>query len=296
MIESLTNLNIKGACFFDESLDNHTTFNIGGRVKMWIEPKDLDDLKCALKEITLSGLKWRVIGNGSNILAGESGLPDIVIKLNNFNKLKCEGNIIKAESGVSLANLIGFSVEQNLSGLEFLTGIPGLTGGAIKGNAGAQGKNTGSILKEIHVMDNKGDVYRIPKEKIHFGYRYSDIRNDLVILEGVFGLSQGDSYNINSIVKNYISKRKENFPTEPSAGCVFKNPKDISAGRLIDGLGLRGFTIGKAMVSHKHANIIVNLGGACSKDVYSLVKYVQNEVYNKTGIKLELEIECWGDF
>lgn len=294
MIETLSSLNIKGACFFDESLDRHTTFNIGGRVKLWIEPLDVLDLKNAIIEITANGLSWRAIGNGSNILAGEYGLPDVVIKLSNFNKLTIDGNTIKADAGVSLAKLVGFAIEKGLSGLEFLSGIPGTVGGAIKGNAGAQGKNLDSVLVEIYVMDGQGAIYTVSKEEIFFGYRYSDIKDDIIILGGIFKLCQCDPSKINDTVKGYLSKRKEIFPTQASAGCIFKNPKDMSAGRLIDRIGLRGFGIGKAMVSCKHANIIVNLGGANSKDVHSLIKYVWDEIYHKTGIKLELEIDCWG--
>lgn len=295
MIEILPSLNIKGACLFDEPLDIHTTFNIGGRVKLWVEPLDVSDLKNAISEITANGLSWRAIGNGSNILAGEYGLPDVVIRLSNFNKLSVAGNTIKADAGVSLAKLIGFAVEKGLAGIEFLSGIPGTVGGAIKGNAGAQGKNLDSVLMEIYVMDSQGAIRTVPKEKIFFGYRYSDIRNDIIILGGVFKLYQNDPDKINNAVKDYLSRRKEIFPTQPNAGCIFKNPKDMSAGKLIDRIGLKGFTIGKAVVSYKHANIIVNPGGANSRDVHSLIRYVWDEVYRRTGIKLELEIDCWGD-
>lgn len=295
MIETLTGLQIKGACFFDEPLDRHTTFNIGGRIGLLIEPLDINDLKIAMGEIKSNGLSWRVIGNGSNILAGEYGLPDVVIKLSNFNKLAIDRYTVRAESGVSLAKLAGFSIENNLSGLEFLTGIPGQVGGSIKGNTGAQGRSMGDVLKEICVMDGEGNVYNIPREKISFGYRYSDIRSDIIILGGVFRLVPGDRDKMQEVVRDYLNKRNAIFPKEPNAGCIFKNPPDISAGRLIDGLGLRGFTIGKAMVSYRHANVIVNLGGAASKDVHSLIEYIIEEVYRKAGIRLELEIDCWGD-
>lgn len=295
MIESLTSLNIRGACFFDEPLDRHTTFKVGGKVKMWIEPQDISDLKCALKEITANGLSWRVIGNGSNILAGENNLPDVVIKLSNFNKLDIDGYAIIAESGASLSRLVGFSIENSLCGLEFLAGIPGLVGGAIKGNAGANGKNIDSVLKEISLMDREGNVHIMPSEKINFGYRYSDIGDDVIILNAVFNLVPGGSEDIQELVRGYLNKRKEKFPSEPSAGCIFKNLPDMSAGRLIDSLGIKGFTIGDAMVSYKHANVIVNLGGAGAKDVSGLIKHIKDEVYKKAGINLELEIDCWGD-
>lgn len=294
MIETLPALSIKGACLFDEPLDRHTTFNIGGKVKLWIEPQDIEDLKNALKEIRDSGLSWRVIGNGSNVLAGGNGLPDVVIKLTSLNRLNIDGYTIRAESGASLSRLVGFSVENSLSGLEFLTGIPGQVGGAIKGNAGSQGKSIDSVLKEVCVLDSTGEIYNIPRDAISFGYRYSGFRDDIIILSGIFNLVQGDSSKMQDTVKGYLAKRREIFPTEPNAGCIFKNLPYMSAGRIIDNLGLKGFTIGKAMVSYRHANVIVNLGGATSKDVHSLITYIQDEVYHKTGERLELEIDCWG--
>lgn len=294
MIETLTALNIKGACLFDEPLERHTTFNIGGSVKLWIEPQDIEDLRNALKEIKDSGLSWRVIGNGSNILASDNGLPDVVIKLTSLNRLNIDGYTIRAESGASLSRLVGLSVENSLSGLEFLTGIPGQVGGAIKGNAGSQGKSIDSVLKEACVMDTSGEIYNISRDEIPFGYRYSGFRDDTIILSGVFNLVQGDSNKMQDAVKGYLAKRREIFPTEPNAGCIFKNLPYMSAGRIIDNLGLKGFTIGKAMVSHRHANVIVNLGSATAMDVHSLITYVQDEVYRRVGERLELEIDCWG--
>lgn len=294
MIETLPTLNIKGACLFDEPLERHTTFNIGGKIKLWVEPHDVEDLKIALKEVVEAGLSWRVIGNGSNILAAENGLPDAVIKLSNLNNLTVDENTIKAEAGASLSKLIGFSIENSLSGLEFLTGIPGQVGGAVKDNAGAQGKSIDTVLSEICIMDRNGEIYTTPRDEITFGYRYAGLKGDNIILSSTFSLVKGDSDNMQDTVKGYLARRREIFPTEPNAGCIFKNLPYISAGRLIDNLGLKGFTIGNAMVSHRHANVIVNLGGATVKDVYSLITYVQDEVYNKTGERLELEIDCWG--
>lgn len=286
---------VKGACFIDESLSSHTTFNIGGRAGLWIEPQDEDDLRNVLKEVIAGGLTWGIIGNGSNILAGEYGLPEVVIKLVNFNNISVDGHKIIAGSGVSLAKLVGFSVEHGLSGLEFLTGIPGLVGGAVKGNAGAQGRSMGEVIKELYVMDVKGIVHKIPRDKISFKYRNTDIKNDFVILRAVFDLVKSDKEAMHGLVKTYLNKRTESFPNEPNAGCIFKNPPFTSAGELIDKLGLKGFTVGKAMVSHKHANIIVNMDGADSKDVARLIKYVQDKVYEKIGIMLETEIIYWGN-
>lgn len=297
MIKTITNLQniIRGTCLFNEPLSKYTTFNIGGTVGLWIEPHDIDDLKNIMREIKSNGLSWKVIGNGSNILAGEHGLPDIVMRLSNFKKLTVNGSTIEVEGGVSLAKLIGFSIENSLSGLEFLTGIPGQVGGTIKGNAGAQGRCIADVLKYVCVIDEGGNISNLSIDNINFAYRYSDIKKDVIILNSVFRLGMGESSKIREVVESYLRNRNKIFPKEPSVGCIFKNPAEKSAGRLIDELGLKGFTIGRAMVSYKHANVIINLGGASAKDVSSLIEYVREDVYNKTGIRLELEIDCWGN-
>lgn len=285
---------VKGVCFINEPLSRHTTFRIGGNVGLFIEPRDGEDLKNILKEIKANDLTWKVIGNGSNILAGEHNLPDVVIKLVNFNSLSVDGNTIRAGSGAALAKLIGFAIENGLSGLGFLAGIPALAGGAIKGNAGAQGKSISDVLKSIDVMDVDGNMRNIPRDKILFNYRKSDISNNIVILNGFFDLVKGDKDAMQDLVKAYINKRNKTIPAEPNAGCVFKNPPKIGAGELIEKAGLKGFTYGRAMVSYTHANIIVNLGGADSNDVSYVMKHVQDTIYEKAGIILEPEILYWG--
>lgn len=290
---------------FNEPLSKHTTFKIGGPAKIWVEPIDIDGLREVLRDINSKpphqkfwcggkGLRYRVIGNGSNILAGDKGVRGVIIKLSNFRELTVNNNKVIAGSGVGLDELIKFSAKHGLSGLEFLSGIPGTVGGAIKTNAGAQTQEIADILEEIEVMDRDGRIYKIPSSKIEFGYRYSDIKEDIIILGGMFRLITSSYEEINNKIKTILEERRDRFPLEyPSAGSVFKNPDGISAGKLIDRLGLRGTVYGRAMVSNKHANIIVNLGGAKAEDVERLIIHVKDRVYNETGINLELEIECW---
>lgn len=264
----------------NEPLSKHTTFKIGGPAKRWVEPRDIEELRSVLNK----GLAYRIIGNGSNILVRDEGVPWAVIKLTNFKELSADNNTIKTGSGVSLNELIRFSIEKGLSGLEFLAGIPGTVGGAIKTNTGAFGKEIADVLEEIDVMDRNGNIHRIPRDEIVFGYRYSNITDDTIILGGKFYLLPGAK----------LEKRRDRLPVEfPNAGSIFKNPDGVSAGELIDRLGLKGTTCGKAMVSNKHANIIVNLGSAKAEDVMGLINYVKNRVLDETGINLELEIECW---
>lgn len=296
MISTNTDLrNIaKGNCFTDESLAGHTTFKVGGMVQTLVEPKDIDDLKNILLEIKERKLSWRVIGKGSNLLIGEDNLPEVVIKLSHFNRLFLEGNSIIADSGVGLSRLINFATINGLTGLEFLTGIPGSVGGAIRQNAGAWDKSICEILSEVSVLDVNGKVYNINKEQLSYEYRKTNISNDLIILKSAFKLKSGNKKKIEETVKQYFLKRKDKFPALPNAGCIFKNPNGKKAGEIIDKLGLKGFTIGKAQISALHGNIIVNLGGAKANDVVKLIRYVQEKVYDSIGIKLELEVDCWG--
>lgn len=293
-IESLQDV-IKGACLIDEPISKHTTFHIGGNAGLWVEPADMEDLKNILREINREELSWRVIGNGSNILAGENGLPDVVIRLTNFNNTGVECNMVRAGSGVNISRLIGFTIEDGLSGLEFLAGIPGSVGGSIKGNAGSHGRCVADVLKEVTVMDKYGNTDTIKREKIRFKYRESDIGEDVIILEAVFGLEYGNKNAIQELVRKYLSERKRKIPKEPSAGCIFRNPHNKSAGEIIEKSGFKGFSMGKAMVSSEHANIIINLEGASFRDVYSLIKHIQDEVFRKTGIRMEREVVIWGD-
>lgn len=279
---------------FNEPLNKHTTIKIGGPAKIWVEPADINELKEVLRDINNKGLWYRVIGNGSNVLVKDKGVPWVVIKLTNFKELTADGSIIRTGSGVGLGELIKFSTEHNFSGLEFLAGIPGTVGGAIKTNAGAFGKDIAGVLKEVEVIDRYGKIYKIPKDEIEFGYRHSSIKEDNIIFGAIFCLRPGMAEEININVKTILGKRRNKFSVDyPNAGSIFKNPKGLIAGEFIDKLGLKGTSCGKAMISRRHANIIVNLGGAKALDVEKLINYVRDKVYKETGINLELEIECW---
>ena len=286
---------IKGACFFDEPLSKHTTLGIGGRVGLWLEPQDTEDLKCMIKELQSRELTWKIIGNGSNILAGERGLSNAVIRLNNFNQISCSGDIIRAGSGAGLGKLVSFSLEHSLTGLEFLAGIPGVVGGAARVNAGAQGCSISDVLKTVRMLNNKGEVYDLSAREIVSGYRYIDISDDTIILGAEFCLSRGDTEEMYNTVAGYLASRNDSFPACPNAGCIFKNPAELNAGALIEKAGLKGFSIGNAGVSREHGNIFVNLGRADAGCVMALIRHVRKEVYARTGINLELEVNCWGD-
>lgn len=278
----------------NEPLSKHTTFKIGGPAKFWVEPADVNELRSILEDIKDKGLRYKVIGNGSNVLVRDKRVEATVIKLTNFNRLGSDCNSIRVGSGVGLDRLIRFSMDRELSGLEFLAGIPGTVGGAIKTNAGAFGKEISDVLDEICVMNKNGRVHTISKDKVRFGYRSSDIRNDTIILEAKFCLSYSSYKEIHDDIETALRMRKDRYYAKSlCAGSVFKNPDGNSAGEIIDSLGLKGTTRGRAMISKRHANIIVNLGRATAEDVKGLIDYIRDRVYKEKGVKLELEIECW---
>jgi len=278
----------------NELLSRHTTFRIGGPAKLWAEPDGIDELKAIIMDAGVRGMHYRVIGNGSNVLIDDKGVDGLVIKLSNLKKISVKADSIYADSGASLNELIRTAVLSNLSGLEFLAGIPGTIGGAVKTNAGAFGKEISSILKDITVLAKDGNIYNIPVNKIHFGYRSSDIKEDIIILGGSFFTAQGSYKEINKNIEDILSKRAEKFPAGvSSAGSIFKNPVGAAAGELIDRFELKGAMRGKAIVSPIHGNIIINTGTARAQDVKELITYIKGIVYKETGISLELEIEYW---
>ena len=251
------------------SLAEHTTFKIGGPAKYFYVVKNTDDLIKANRFIKEKSLPYFILGKGSNILVSDDGFDGLVVLMNN-KKLEIDSNNITAEAGVELGDLIKYSVENDLTGLEWAIGIPGTIGGAVKVNAHAFGFTISELVKSI-----KKD-------------------NDIIIsieLE----LKKGDRKNGDRLIEEYIKKRKSTQPLEyPSAGCIFKNIPGYGAGRLIDQAGLKGMKIGEAMISDKHANFIINLGNANANDVIKLIKLAKETVKEKFDLDLEEEIEYLG--
>ncbi|MFA5275956.1 MAG: UDP-N-acetylmuramate dehydrogenase [Candidatus Omnitrophota bacterium] len=286
---------LKGKVKRSEPLDKHTTFRIGGRADFFIEPKDYDDLKLLLKYAKINKLKVLLIGSGSNILAKDGNIRKIIAHLNSgpFTGIRFENNYCEAGSGVALARLIKAASGRSLAGLEFLTGVPGTVGGALIMNAGAWGKEIADFLIEVRVMDYNGRLRLINKEEIKFGYRSSSL-DKYIILGAKFKLNRDTKKNIGNRIKDYLKKRRKSQDTAyPNAGCIFKNHRDTSAGKLIDSCGLKGRGVGGAVISKKHANFILNRKNASSGDVLGLVKLIKSRVRNKYRIDLETEIKIW---
>ena len=288
--------NLKGRVKRAEALSKHTSFRIGGRADFFIEPEDNEDLKLLFKLAKKEKLRLLFIGSGSNILPKDGRIKKIVVHLSsgNFTKLKFENNYCEAGSGVTLVKLIRLASSHGLTGLEFLTGIPGTVGGAVMMNAGAWGKEIADCLEEVSVMDYNGKVIKLKRDKIKFVYRSSGLEG-YIILGAKFRLSKSALDKIKNRIDGYLKERRKTQGfVFPNAGSIFKNPPDNTAGRLIDLCGLKGSSAGGAIISEKHANFILNRNNAKASDVLKLMKLAKIKVKHNFNINLEPEIEIWG--
>ena len=286
-----SNLGIK----LNQLLKDKTTFRIGGKAKVFASPKDEE----ALRKLVISARKDRlpvfILGAGSNILVADSGLKGLVIRLDSpaFTVLVFDGNLVRVGSGLMLARFIQEARRRSLSGVERLAGIPGTVGGAMVMNAGAWGKSIADSVKEVRVMDYNGKIKTIRKNNAGFVYRNSKL-GKYIVLEVVLRLVKKDKRKIAGVVKKILAQRHQSQDnTLPNAGCIFKNPAKDSAGRLIDACGLKGMRLGRAVISQKHANFILNSGNAKSRDVLRLMELTKRSVKNKFKIVLEPEIKLW---
>jgi len=283
-------------------LAKYTTFKIGGRAKYFLVAKTKDELIEGVKFARQKDLPFFVLGGGSNLLVSDKGYNGIAIKIKN-QKLKIKNKnkktkIIEAEAGVKLDDLVKLAAENSLAGIEWAAGIPGTVGGAIYGNAAAFGKSMSEIIKEVEVFDTfelKIKNYRLKDCKFDYKESIFKKNKNLIILSCIISLKKGNKKEIKEKIKYFLDYRERHHPLNlPSAGSVFKNPPEMSAGELIEKCGLKGKRIGEAQISPKHANFIVNLGGAKAEDALELIKLIKKQVKKKFGIELEEEIQYLG--
>jgi len=277
----------------------YTTFKIGGAVKCFCETRDSEEIIAVITMAKKKNLPFFILGGGSNVLVSDKGFDGLVIRIQN-PKSKIQNSTIYADAGVLLSNLVADSIKTGLTGLEWAAGIPGTIGGAIRGNAGAFSGSMAEIVKTIKVFDVKSQKIKTLKNTdFKFGYRDSIFKKNknLIILSVELELKKGDKEKSKKLIKEYLRKRQATQPLEfMSAGCIFKNPVGQSAGYLIEQCGLKGKKINGAMISEKHANFIINAGGAKAKDVINLINLCKEKVKEKFGIELQEEIEYVGDF
>ena len=299
MIETVMNeINNETAslCLINESLKKHTTYGIGGPADLMIFPKSKQDLIKVIEIINENKIQLTILGSGSNVLVSDNGIRGAVISLkNSLKQIEVDDNILYAECGTMLGKIVKHAVKNNLIGLENLNGVPGTLGGALIMNAGAWGGEISENLIHVEVINSKSEIQKIQKKDLNFSYRQSSFNKDDILLSAKFNLKKADK---DIIKENFIeaqSGRKKSQPlNKRSAGSLFKNPKNNSAGKLLDEAGLKGFSIGDAKISEKHANFFINDGDATSKDMIMLIKKAHKEVKDKFNVNLSLEVKLMG--
>jgi UDP-N-acetylmuramate dehydrogenase len=287
---------MRGTVLADVPLDRYSSFRIGGPATLLATPLDRDDLKVALAFARAEGLPVHILGGGSNLLIRDGGLRGIAIHLNRFQHLERRAETVEAGAGVRVSRLLAFCCRQGLAGLEILSGVPGTVGGAVWGNAGAWGGSVADALAWVDLVTSAGEERRVSRGAVPFRYRGSGLPTGSVVVQAAFGLSADAAGVIRRRISGYLVRRNASQPVEfRSAGSIFKNPPGDFAGRLVEQAGLKGTRIGNAMISAKHANYIVNLGGARAADVLALAALARERVRSITGVDLELEIRVVGE-
>ncbi len=278
----------------DVSLKEYTTYQVGGIAKAIIYPKNIDCLVLLIQKLRAYQIKFMVLGNGSNVLFSDKVYDGVLIKLTEFNKLEFHGTKVTVGAGVPLMKVSQQAIRKGLSGLEFAAGIPGSIGGAVYMNAGAYKSDMGYIVSKIKVLTPKMTVITMVNKELDFHYRTSFLKKhkDYICLEATLQLKHGKKEEIEQIVLDRKKRRLESQPLEyPSAGSVFRNPKDLFSGKLIEDLGYKGLIKGGAKVSEKHANFIVNFDHAKAQDIKELIDFIQEAVKEKYNIDLTVEQE-----
>ncbi len=283
----------------DEPMSLHTTFKTGGPVDLMLLPRTDEEISSILRDLKEEQIPCAVIGRGSNLLVSDEGVRGAVVKLaDRFDTITIRKNSVCALAGASLKLLCLESIHAGLCGLEFAGGIPGALGGAVCMNAGAYDGEIKDFLTSVCVLNKKFKVCDIPAADLKLSYRHSAVtENGYIVLGATFSLPEGDPQESLKKMNEFNARRREKQPlTFPSAGSTFKRPSGNFAGTLIEKCGLKGYMIGGAQVSEKHAGFIINVQNASSRDVYELISYVKSTVEVRTGVILEPEVKLLGEF
>ncbi|MDA1013896.1 MAG: UDP-N-acetylmuramate dehydrogenase [Planctomycetota bacterium] len=279
----------------DEPLAEYTWLKVGGPAQYFIEPRDPDELARVVQCCHANQIPVRMLGGGSNLLVRDEGVGGAVIRANGeaHAEITVDGNTIRCGAGALLSNLVSSSVRAGLAGMETLVGIPGTVGGALHGNAGGRNGDIGQFVKSVTVLTASGEQCTRMEDELTFAYRFSSI-DDLCILDATFALPDGDPNEIvQRMRKLWIMKKATQPLSFQSAGCMFKNPRGLSAGDLIEQAGLKGTRIGAAEISDRHANFVVTHEGISSADVLRLIDLAKSKASEQFGVDLEVEIEVW---
>lgn len=275
-------------------MKNFTTYKVGGKAILLVYPNNIEELKKLMNYIYTNNVKYKILGNGSNLIFNEAGYDGILINLSHFDKFEQHGNEFTIGAGVSTIKAAMKVSKEGYTGFEFATGIPGTIGGAIYMNAGAYNSDMGYITKSVKVLTPELEVITMYNNELDFHYRTSFFKKNpnYICLEATIKLLRGEKQAIMDLINERRRRRILTQPLDyPSAGSVFRNPPDDYAGRLIESLNLKGYGIGDAQISNKHANFIINRGNAKGEDIKALIRHIQKEVKNKYGIELKVEQE-----
>ena len=289
----------KEQVLFEEPMKSHTTFRIGGPAEVFIMPKSVKQVQMAVKICQEEQIPYFILGNGSNLLVSDRGYRGVIIQMDrNMGEIQVEGTEIQAAAGALLSSIAVAARRESLTGFEFAGGIPGTLGGAVVMNAGAYGGEMKDVLKEVTVMDGDGKIFTLPASELEMGYRTSIIKTaGYLVLSARITLSRGKEEDIKARTREFSEMRTQKQPLDyPSAGSTFKRPEGYFAGKLIMDSGLRGYSVGGAMVSEKHCGFVINKGNATAEDVVSLMKHVTEVVQEKYGVTLEPEVKFLGEF
>ena len=297
--ELLTNEIKQGIVKIDESMKKHTNFKIGGNADVFVIAKSIEEIKCVIKFSKENNILLTILGNGSNVLVSDKGIRGIVLQVGTKEiKIEKQKNaLVEVEAGVMLGALAQVLLKQSISGFEFAAGIPGSIGGAIRMNAGAYGGEMKDIVKDVTVLNEKGEISVLTNEECEFSYRHSRFTDSKeIVIKVTLELPLGNEAEIKAKMDEYDQSRREKQPLNlPSAGSTFKRGSDFITAKLIDECGLKGYTSGDAQVSTLHAGFVVNLGNATAQDVLNVVNHVKQVVLEKTGKQIELEVELLGE-
>jgi UDP-N-acetylmuramate dehydrogenase len=288
---------IEGRVIFDAPMRQFTSIKVGGPADSLFFPKNVDELRKVVRYARRRSIPFLILGKGTNLIVKDRGIRGWVISLTQgMKKVQLEGEVVEAEAGLLLQRLVQFSIQKGLTGLEPFFGIPGTVGGGLVMNAGAWGVELKDVLLSVTLMKEDGEVIERSRPRLKFSYRVLALPPSWIILKGRLQLKKGKKEEILEQIKSYSEIRKRTQPLDyPSAGSIFKNPKEGPAGKWIEEAGLKGFRMGQAMVSDRHANFIINMGKATAEDVINLMECVEKKIYEEKGISLEREVRVVGE-
>ena len=298
-IDNLKTLITTGSFVTKEPMACHTTFRVGGEADVYIEPS-MDEVAPVLAYCRKEEIPVTVIGNGSNLLVGDKGIRGVVVCIGKaMSDVRVEDEVITAEAGALLSKVAAVARDASLTGMEFAAGIPGSLGGAVVMNAGAYGGEMKDILVDVTYLNAEGDILTVPASELDLSYRHSAMMEmpGCVVLQARIRLAHGELEAIQAYMSELASKRREKQPLNyPSAGSTFKRPEGYFAGKLIEDVGLRGFTMGNAQVSEKHCGFVINRGDATAAEIRALMDEVTRRVRENSGVELVPEVRFVGEF